>query len=133
MKPKNYQTLYLPFCRTGMVSRTVLLPPGLCRSASLSQCYLLLQMCSPVPGQPASKLGHRPDTRVYTNLSFHQKKNFTECLKVRENRQSGREKRNCQTLTSNADRRRVDLVPGDVACFVFFTRRLFHSPSVSLL
>lgn len=103
-----------------MVTRTVLLPGGLCVCVAVT-VYLLLQMCASVPGQPASKLGHQTgNATVYTNLWFRQKKNFSKCLEVRENRH----RRDAKPLIPNVDGRRADSVPAAVACFLSF--RLFH-------
>lgn len=100
IKTKTYpKTLYLPFCRTGMVARAVLLPWAcVCVAVTV---YVLLQMCVPVPGQPASKVGHQADTSlvVYQLVFSSKQKKLCEMFE-----KSHSQKRKCQLLISNVDK-----------------------------
>lgn len=121
----------IPFCRTGMLTHSVLLLRGLCvcRCDRVSLSVIITDVCV-CPGTASLQTG----TPSWHHDSLQQpvfsskEKNFRKCLKVRENRHSSGDIKKCwyQTLT-------VDLVPG--ACFLSlsfsFTLTLPLSLSVS--
>lgn len=129
----NKKNIYLPFCRTGMLTRTVLLPGGLCACVSLGPCiccYRCVRLSrDSLPPNWDTK--PTPQTACTDPSSREKKKLSWSGWKAEENRHTGGGKRHRQPLTVPAWTWYPEL---ELSFLFFFNLLLFHfnTPPVSL-